>query len=184
MAGYSSTPLPKKLGISGTTRLLPIQAPDDYTLILGPLPEGTQIVSTLSAETTIVHLFVARRADLEQHLTRLRREIADDTAVWVSWPKKTSKLPTDLTEDTIRDAALPLGFVDIKVCAVTDIWSGLKLVIRKELRGKAPSKPAAPTAPREARPAAKKTATKKTATKKSGATSPPRGNPTAKKPTR
>jgi hypothetical protein len=136
MAGHSTTPLPKKLGIRGTTRLLPVNPPDDYAKILGPLPEGARIVAELTDETDIVHLFTARRADLEERLTKLRRQIPQDTAVWVSWPRRTATFPTDLTEDGIRDAALPLGFVDVKVCAVTDTWSGLKLVIRKELRGK------------------------------------------------
>lgn len=143
MAGYSTTPLPRKLGIRETTRLLPVNAPDDYAEMLGPLPDGARITSQLSADTDIVHLFTARRADLEERLTKLRREIADDATVWVSWPKKTAKLPTDLTEGSIRDAALPLGFVDVKVCAVTETWSGLKLVVRKELRGEAPAKKAA-----------------------------------------
>jgi hypothetical protein len=137
MAGYSTTPLPRKLGINGTSRLLPVNPPDDYAAILGPLPPGARIVAELSGDTDVVHLFTARRADLEERLTKLRRGIAEDAAVWVSWPKKSAKLPTDLVEDTIRDVALPLGFVDVKVCSVTGTWSGLKLVIRKELRGKA-----------------------------------------------
>jgi hypothetical protein len=137
MAGYSTTPLPRKLGIKGTSRLLPVNPPDDYAAILGPLPPGARIVAELSGDTDVVHLFTARRADLEERLTKLRRGIAEDAAVWVSWPKKSAKLPTDLVEDTIRDVALPLGFVDVKVCSVTGTWSGLKLVIRKELRGKA-----------------------------------------------
>lgn len=136
MAGYSSKPLAQKLGIGGATRLLPVNPPDDYADLLGPLPEGARFVAELSPETDIVHVFTARRADLEERLTKLRREMTDSAMVWVSWPKRASKLPTDLTEDTIRDVALPLGFVDVKVCAVTETWSGLKLVIRKELRGK------------------------------------------------
>ena len=163
MAGYSQTPLPKKLGIRGTTRLLPVNPPDDYEEILGALPEGARIATELSAETDIVHLFTARRADLEERLTDLRRRIADDTAIWVSWPKKSAKLPTDLTEDAIRDAALPLGFVDVKVCAVTDTWSGLKLVVRKELRGAADEPPAA--RPAASRPSAKPSTGKRPAAK-------------------
>lgn len=136
MAGHSTKPLAKKLGISEGTRLLPVNAPDDYAAIVGRLPEGARIVADPPDGADVIHLFTARRADLEERLTRLRREMPDDTAVWVSWPKKSAKLPTDLTEDTIRDVALPLGLVDVKVCAVTDVWSGLKLVVRKELRGK------------------------------------------------
>ena len=81
-----------------------------------------------------VHVFATRAADLKKALAGLRKKIAPDTAIWVSWPKKVSKVATDITEDTIRDVALPMGLVDIKVCAVDEVWSGLKLVIRKELR--------------------------------------------------
>ena len=133
-AGYSGTPLAKKLGIASGSRVLAISAPDGYADWLAPLPEDVAFVSTLSADTTLVHLFCDRRATLERELARLRTAIAPAAAVWVSWPKKSAKVPTDITEDTIRELALPLGFVDIKVCAVSDIWSGLKLVIRKELR--------------------------------------------------
>jgi hypothetical protein len=83
-----------------------------------------------------VQVFVTRREELAGHLAKLRRQLRDDAAVWVSWPKKASKVATTVTEDVIRELALPLGFVDIKVCAVSDVWSGLKLVVRKELRGK------------------------------------------------
>jgi len=83
----------------------------------------------------VVHLFVDRRAALQALLDSLRGLVAPAAAVWVSWPKKASRVPTDITEDTIREIALPLGFVDVKVCAVSEVWSGLKLVIRKELRG-------------------------------------------------
>ncbi|TMH04737.1 MAG: DUF3052 family protein [Betaproteobacteria bacterium] len=88
----------------------------------------------LSEGTDLVHIFVARKSALTKELIRLRKKLRSDSAVWVSWPKKASKVPTDISEDTIREIALPLGFVDIKVCAVSDVWSGLKLVIRKELR--------------------------------------------------
>ena len=82
----------------------------------------------------IVHLFANRSAELRRHLSTLRRLLRPDAAIWVSWPKRASKVPTDITEDVIRDVALPMGLVDIKVCAVTEVWSGLKLVVRKELR--------------------------------------------------
>jgi hypothetical protein len=81
-----------------------------------------------------VHLFVTRRAAMKKHLDALRRQLAPAGFVWVSWPKKSSGVATDITEDTIREVALPLGFVDIKVCAVSEVWSGLKLVIRKSER--------------------------------------------------
>jgi len=134
VAGYSGTPLAKKLGIASGSRVLAISAPDGYTGWLAPLPEDVAFVSKLTGDTAIIHLFCDQRAALARELARLRKTIAPAAAVWVSWPKKSSKVPTDITEDTIREVALPLGFVDIKVCAVSDIWSGLKLVIRKELR--------------------------------------------------
>jgi hypothetical protein len=133
-AGYSGTPLAKKLGIASGSRVLAIGAPEDYAAWLAPLPEDVAFVSKLTGNTAIIHLFCDQRTVLARELERLRKAIAPSTAVWVSWPKKASKVPTDITEDTIREVALPLGFVDIKVCAVSDIWSGLKLVIRKELR--------------------------------------------------
>ena len=133
-AGYSGTPLAKKLGYKEGTRALARDAPEDYTRLLEPLPEGVRFDARLSKATDLVHLFCLRRAALAAVLADLRRAIRADAMVWVSWPKKASKVPTDITEDTIRDLALPLGFVDVKVCAVSEVWSGLKLVIRKEER--------------------------------------------------
>ena len=135
--GYSGTPLPKKLGIVEGVRLCAIGAPDDYRELLGALPPGVEFTARVSADTAFVHLFCDRRADLARRLESLRDRIAPDAAVWVSWPKKASRVPTDVTEDAIREVALPLGFVDVKVCAVSDVWSGLKLVIRRELRSAA-----------------------------------------------
>jgi len=133
-AGYSGTPLSKKLGIKEHTRLLALGAPTAYREWLEPLPGSVQFVARLGESVDIVHLFTARRAELAQVLARCREALAPQAAVWVSWPKKAARLPTDITEDTVREVALPLGFVDIKVCAVDDVWSGLKLVVRKELR--------------------------------------------------
>jgi len=132
--GYSGTPLAQKLGIKEGTRLLPLNAPTDYGEFLGRLPPGAVITRRGGVTVDIVHLFADRSAELRRHLTALRRQLRPDAEIWVSWPKRTSKVPTDITEDVIRDVALPMGFVDIKVCAVTDVWSGLKLVVRKELR--------------------------------------------------
>jgi hypothetical protein len=134
MAGYSGTPLAKKLGVKENTRLLPVHAPEDYASWLGTLPAGATFVSRVGPSVDIVHVFATRRAELERELERLRPALRPDAAIWASWPKKASKVPTDLTEDGIREVALPLGFVDVKVCAVTGVWSGLKLVVRKELR--------------------------------------------------
>lgn len=132
-AGYSGTPLARKLGIKDASAVLPINAPKDYRKLLAPLPEGVRFISRAS-EAHLVHLFTARKVELHKTLTGLRRQIRPDTAVWVSWPKKAAKVPTDITEDTIREVALPMGYVDIKVAAFDAVWSALKLVIRKELR--------------------------------------------------
>jgi len=134
-AGYSGTPLLKKLGITGTSRLVVLAEPPDYAALLGGLPAGLKRLRALTGEATIVHAFVTDRAVLAEYLKRLRSTLGPEAVVWVSWPKKVSKVPTTVTEDVIRELALPLGFVDIKVCAVSDVWSGLKLVVRKELRG-------------------------------------------------
>jgi len=133
-AGYSGTPLAKKLGFKALTRAFLSGAPEDYESLLKPLPEGVVFDRTVSPTTDIAHIFVTRREDLARQLNALRRKLGPAAAVWVSWPKKASKVPTTVTEDVIREVALPLGFVDIKVCAVSEVWSGLKLVVRKELR--------------------------------------------------
>ena len=134
MAGYSGTPLATKLGIKSGSEIHVVNAPQDYFDSIEPLPSGVKVVRRLSSSTDIVHIFTARKNDLSNALQVYRNKIKPAGAVWVSWPKKSSKVPTDVTEDVIREVALPLGFVDIKVCAVSEIWSGLKLVIRKELR--------------------------------------------------
>lgn len=135
-AGYSGTPLPKKLGITESAHVALIGAPPEYESLLGVLPVGVKLGAALSQKTKLVHVFVTQREERAVHLARLRRKLRDDAAVWVSWPKKASKVATTVTEDVIRELALPIGFVDIKVCAVSEVWSGLKLVVRKELRGK------------------------------------------------
>ena len=132
-AGYSGTPLPKKLGIKDTSRVALVNAPAGYQASLG-LPAMVTFEKRPGAATDIVQVFSTQRSDLAAHLARLRKSLKTDAAVWVSWPKKASKVATDITEDTIREVALPLGFVDIKVCAVDETWSGLKLVVRRELR--------------------------------------------------
>ena len=133
-AGYSGTPLSKKLGIKEAHSVLLIEAPKEYESLLAPLPAGVQFVSKPDSKVDIAHVFVTQRDELAKLLSALRKKLKPDAALWVSWPKKSAKVPTTITEDTIRELALPLGFVDIKVCAVTEVWSGLKLVVRKELR--------------------------------------------------
>lgn len=132
--GYSGTPLARKLGLREGTALRAIDPPQGYRDLLAPLPPGVRFVSRVSTATDVVHLFVHRRSELRRALARLRSAIRPDAAIWVSWPKKSSGAATDLSEDGIREEALPLGLVDVKVCAVDDTWSGLKLVIRRELR--------------------------------------------------
>ena len=134
MAGYSGTPLAKKLGIKAGSDILLVGAPDQYLALLEPLPEGVQFGTQLSEATDIVQIFSARRVEIEHLLSSYRTKLKSTGMIWVSWPKKSAQVPTDITEDIIREVALPLGFVDVKVCAVNQVWSGLKLVIRKELR--------------------------------------------------
>jgi len=132
--GYSATPLAKKLGIGAATCVLAIGAPGEYSAWLAPLPADVRFASRIGGSVDVVHLFATRRAELRRKLTALRARLRPDAAIWVSWPKHAAKVATDINEDVIRVVALPLGFVDIKVCAVNDVWSGLKLVVRKQLR--------------------------------------------------
>lgn len=133
--GYSGTPLAKKLGIKDGMRLAALDAPDEYVSWLSGLPPAARIENKLTKPIEAVHLFVTERRRLESLLVKLRQSLEVNGFVWVSWPKKASKVETDITEDVIREVALPLGWVDVKVCAVSEVWSGLKLVIRRELRG-------------------------------------------------
>jgi hypothetical protein len=135
VAGYSGTPLAKKLGIKAGANVCVSHAPKHYGGLVAPLPDGVRLVGRVSETTDLIHIFVTRRADLERGLKSTLTAMRTDAAVWVSWPKKSSGVTTDITEDTIRDVALPMGLVDIKVCAVDEVWSGLKLVVRKEMRG-------------------------------------------------
>ena len=133
--GYSGTPLYKKLGFTkAPLRVLTINVPREYMTWLGKLPEGVALASNVPPPVQAAHVFVTERAFLSAVLSTLRTELAQDGFVWVSWAKKTSQVPTDITEDVIREVALPKGFVDVKVCAVSEVWSGLKLVIRKSER--------------------------------------------------
>jgi hypothetical protein len=134
MAGYSGTPLAKKLGIIEGTTLLVINPPSNYLTLLAPVPDGVRRAARLTPSVDLVHVFSTTRAHLTKVLRSSLASMRQDAAIWVSWPKRTSNVSTDITEDTIRDVALPLGLVDIKVCAVDDTWSGLKLVIRRENR--------------------------------------------------
>lgn len=134
MAGYSGTPLAKKLGIVPGSRVVALAAPMDYEALLAPVPEGVRFGRTPGVQTDVAHAFVRDRATLAHVLSQCRDTMRPDASLWVSWPKKASRIPTDVTEDVVRELALPLGWVDIKVCAVDDTWSGLKLVVRKASR--------------------------------------------------
>jgi hypothetical protein len=134
MAGYSGTPLARKLGIKEGSRIFLLNAPGNYLQLVAPLPAGVQVAPQITSHADIVHIFSTKKEELSKALRISLKKMRPDGMIWVSWPKKSSKVPTDITEDTIREVALPLGLVDIKVCAVDDVWSGLKLVIRKENR--------------------------------------------------
>ena len=134
MAGYSKTPLAKKLGFKAGLRIRTTGAPDDYLALLSPIPENVTISNSIRNGIDVWHFFTRSFSELETELPKLMAAIAPNGMIWVSWPKKSSGVPSSVTEDSIRTVALPLGLVDVKVCAVDETWSGLKLVIRKELR--------------------------------------------------
>ena len=133
-AGYSGTPLARKLGFVDGMRVGLRNAPAGYFDWLAPVPPAIAFVDLAADDVAVFHLFHVHRAALEEDLRALRPRVAQGQPAWISWPKKSAKVSTDITEDVIRAIALPLGYVDIKVCAVSDAWSGLKLVVRKALR--------------------------------------------------
>ncbi len=139
--GYSGRPLAQKLGTRPGCRLFLHTAPENCVALLGPLPAGAQVVSRLDAHTDIVHLFATRRAALTRALRSALKTMHPETPIWISWPKKSSGVASDLTEDIIREIALPLTLVDIKVCAVDEVWSGLKPVLRRSARPKLRARP-------------------------------------------
>lgn len=134
VAGYSGTPLAKKLGFKEGSRVRISGAPDNYLSLVSPRPENVQISKAFRKDIDIWHFFTRSAVELKTQLPRQLKTIRQNGMIWVSWPKKASEVPTDVAENVIRKVALPLGLVDVKVCAVDDTWSGLKLVIRKELR--------------------------------------------------
>jgi hypothetical protein len=133
-AGYSGTPLAKKLGIKPGSTIFVENPPPGYRELLAPIPDDVHFAERISSATDLVHLFTDRKADLARALEGCRSTMGAGATIWVSWPKKASRVPTDITEDVIREVAFPLGLVDIKVAAIDEVWSGLKLMIRKELR--------------------------------------------------
>jgi hypothetical protein len=134
MAVYTDKPLWKKLGYQAGMTVMIINAPSNYEVMLGELPPEVRLCESARGPYAAAHLFTASRDELDKQLKLLRGQLAQDGMIWVSWPKKSSKVATDITDNVIREVALPLGFVDVKVCAVDEVWSGLKLVIRKTER--------------------------------------------------
>jgi hypothetical protein len=133
--GYSGTPLQKKLGIKPGMSIALLNAPPNVDTILGEPPEGVTTGRRLTGHRDLILIFITRQVDLASRLPALTSAIAPDGMIWVAWPKRASKIDTDMTEDVIRDIVLPSsGLVDVKVCAIDDVWSGLKLVIRKTAR--------------------------------------------------
>lgn len=130
MAGYSGTPLVKKLGIKPAASLHVMDPPASYFDWLAPLPEDVTVMKALKGEMDFIHLFVKDAKTFKKEFVRGMKHLKKDGMLWISWPKKSSKVPTDLDENVIRDFGLEQGLVDVKVCAVDEIWSGLKFVVR------------------------------------------------------
>jgi hypothetical protein len=134
LAGYSAKPLVQKLGIKPGFRIFAVGAPAAYRDIVGELPADVTLATRLKAPLDMVHVFASEAAGLAAKLRGSRAVIAPDGMIWVSWPKKSSGVPTDLTDVVVRNTALPIGLVDIKVCAIDETWSGLKFVIPRDQR--------------------------------------------------
>ena len=134
-AGYSGTPLAKKLGIKEASTLAVLNDPGHFQALLDPTPDGVKIRSSLRGKADVVVIFVVERAEFERRIDVAGRTIFPDGGIWIAWPKRASKVPTDMTEDVVREVALPLGLVDNKVCAIDEVWSGLRIVWRRERRG-------------------------------------------------
>ena len=139
MAGYSGTPLARKLGLASGQAVALLGAPAGFPATLEPLPDGVRVRTTARGHLDLAVLFTTERAELARRLRPLGTAVHPDGMLWIAWPKKASKVPTDVTEDVVRAEALPLGLVDTKVCAIDDVWSGLRLVWRREHRGTIPT---------------------------------------------
>jgi hypothetical protein len=132
--GYSGTPLPRKLGLREGHRVLLVGAPPGVETLLEPLPHGVTVARRLGAPLDAILFFVTRRADVERRHAELAGRLAPAGMLWLAWPKRASGVPSDVTEDALREVLLPSGMVDTKVCAIDETWSGLRFVRRKELR--------------------------------------------------
>jgi hypothetical protein len=133
-AGYSGTPLAKKLGIRDGDTVAVLDEPADFRSLLDPLPDAVTFRTDLRGGADVVVLFTMSRRDFEKRIDAAGRTIFPDGGLWISWPKRASEVPTDMTEDVVRDVALPRGLVDNKVCAIDETWSGLRIVWRRERR--------------------------------------------------
>lgn len=134
MAGYSGTPLPRKLGIKEGARVAVLSAPDGFFRALGRLPDGVVLRTDARTTSDVMVFFATRRAELERRFTKLAGKLERDGGLWIAWPKRASGVATDLTEAVVREIGLAVGLVDNKVCAVDEIWSGLRFVYRLEDR--------------------------------------------------
>lgn len=134
MSGYSGTPLPKKLGIKEDSIVAFERAPEGFGDLLGSLPDGVEIRKSTRGSRDVIVSFFTRRSSLERRIDSLGRSIRPDGGLWVAWPKRSSGVETDITEDSVREVVLPLGLVDNKVCAIDETWSALRVVWRKHLR--------------------------------------------------
>jgi len=134
MPGYSGTPLFKKLGIKPGFKICVKNPPEDYMQLIAPIPPAVCFLSRLGRNLDMIHFFTWEKRALKKQIPVFKKAIKSNGMIWISWPKKAARVDTDMTEDVIREVILPLHLVDIKVCAVDDFWSGLKLVIRKEKR--------------------------------------------------
>lgn len=133
-AGYSGTPLARKLGVKAGQTVAVLNEPDGFRGWLAPLPDGVRMRKSIGRAPGMVVIFATRQALLRRRIAEAAEAIFPDGCIWVGWPKKSSRMATDITEDVVREIALPLGLVDTKVCAVSDVWSGLRVVWRKEHR--------------------------------------------------
>ena len=138
ISGYSRRSLSQKLGIKPNTRVIALGAPPTYQALLAPLPSGATVQTRLPASSDFIHHFARRRADLAEKLPRLSAALTDEGTLWISWPKRAAGADTDRTENVVRELGLTQGLVDVKVCAVDEVWSGLKFVRRVLNRGSHP----------------------------------------------